>query len=56
MKEPYNVLIAEDDPFIRKILRHTLKNDFAVVTKENGLEAMAWLEEGNPVDIRLVFF
>lgn len=53
MKSLYNVLIAEDDPFIRQILRQTLKDDFAVVTKENGIEAISWLEKKNPVDIIL---
>ncbi|CAN5386336.1 response regulator [soil metagenome] len=53
MKTLYHVLIAEDDPFIRKILRQTLKDDFEVITKENGIEALSWLEEGNPVDIIL---
>ena len=53
MKTLYNVLIAEDDPFIRKILRQTLKDDFEVITKENGIEALSWLEDGNPVDIIL---
>jgi DNA-binding response OmpR family regulator len=53
MKTPYHVLIAEDDTFIRKVLRQTLKDDFEVTTTENGIEAMTWLEEGNTVDIIL---
>lgn len=53
MQPLYNVLIAEDDPFIRKVLRQTLKDEFTVITKENGIEAVTWLEEGNPVDIVL---
>src|SRR5919199_2889122 len=53
MKPPYRVLVTEDDPFIRKILRQTLKDDFDVITKENGIEAVSWLEEGNLVDIIL---
>jgi DNA-binding response OmpR family regulator len=53
MKKLYNVLVIEDDSFIRKVLRQTLKDDFEVTTKENGMEGMAWLEEGNPVDIVL---
>jgi len=53
MKSLYHVLIAEDDPFIRKVLRQTLKDDFEVITKENGIEAVSWIEEGNPVDIIL---
>lgn len=53
MQPLYHVLIAEDDPFIRKVLRQTLKDEFTVITKENGIEAVSWLEEGNPVDIIL---
>lgn len=51
MKNRYNVLVVEDDTFIRKILRHTLEADFEVTTQINGIEAMTWLEQGNPVDI-----
>ena len=53
MKNQYNVLIVEDDAFIRKVLRHTLQNDFEVTTHINGIEAMTWMEKGNPVDIIL---
>ncbi|WP_080056186.1 response regulator [Spirosoma aerolatum] len=53
MKKVYHVLVIEDDSFIRKVLRQTLKDDFEVTTTENGMEGMAWLEEGHPVDIIL---
>ena len=53
MKSLYHVLIAEDDPFMRKILRQTLKDDFEVTTTENAIEALSWMEAGNPVDIIL---
>ncbi|WP_020598012.1 response regulator [Spirosoma panaciterrae] len=53
MKKVYHVLVIEDDSFIRKVLRQTLKDDFDVTTTENGMEGMAWLEEGHPVDIIL---
>ena len=53
MANRYHVLIVEDDAFIRKVLRHSLKDDFEVTTHINGIEAMGWLEEGNPVDIIL---
>lgn len=53
MENRYKVLVVEDDAFIRKVLRHTLKNDFDVITHINGIEAMSWLEQGNPVDIVL---
>ncbi|NBB21597.1 response regulator [Runella sp. CRIBMP] len=53
MTNRYNVLIVEDDAFIRKVLRQSLKNDFEVTTHVNGIEAMSWLEQGNPVDVIL---
>ncbi|WP_128547089.1 response regulator transcription factor [Larkinella soli] len=53
MESQYRVLVVEDDTFIRKVLRHTLKADFEVITQTNGMEAMTYLEEGNPVDIIL---
>lgn len=54
MKKMYNVLVIEDDSFIRKVLRRTMDQEFAIVTKENGFEGLQWLEEGNPVDIVLL--
>ena len=51
IKSLNRILIAEDDPFIRKVLRHVLEDEFEVSTQINGFEAMTWLEKGNPVDI-----
>ncbi|MGA0558534.1 response regulator transcription factor [Larkinella sp. VNQ87] len=51
MENQYHVLVVEDDTYIRKVLRHTLKSDFEVTTLTNGIEAMDWLESGNAVDI-----
>lgn len=53
MEKRYKVMVVEDDAFIRKVLRHTLKNDFDVITHINGIEAMSWLEQGNQADIVL---
>ena len=53
MNKPYYVLVVEDDSFIRKVLRQTLKDEFEVTTKENGIEGVSWLEAGNRVDIIL---
>ncbi len=53
MNKIYHLLVVEDDSFIRKVLRQTLKHDFDVTTKENGIEGISWLEAGNPVDIIL---
>ncbi|MFC5413098.1 response regulator transcription factor [Larkinella bovis] len=51
MENQYHVLVVEDDTYIRKVLRHTLKSEFVITTMNNGIEAMDWLEAGNPVDI-----
>ncbi|RRB01250.1 response regulator transcription factor [Larkinella rosea] len=51
MENKYHVLVVEDDTYIRKVLLHTLKAEFVVTTMNNGIEAMDWLEAGNPVDI-----
>lgn len=51
MEKRYHVLIVEDDPFIRKVLLHTLKADFDVTMQNNGIEAMSWLDQGNQVDV-----
>jgi len=51
MKDQYHILIVDDDTFIRKVLRHTLKTDFQVTTQSNGIEAMNWLEQGNEPDL-----
>jgi DNA-binding response OmpR family regulator len=51
MENQYHVLVVEDDTYIRKVLRHTLKAEFEITTLNNGIEAMDWLEAGNPVDI-----
>ena len=53
MSKIYHLLVVEDDSFIRKVLRQTLKYDFDVTTKENGIEGISWLEAGNPVDVIL---
>lgn len=44
------LLIVDDEPSICLILEHYFGNDFNVVLKENGLEAIQWLEAGNIAD------
>ncbi|MES2389874.1 MAG: response regulator transcription factor [Bacteroidota bacterium] len=44
------VLIVEDELAVRKFLGFYLEKYFTVITKDNGLEAMVWLEEGNDPD------
>ena len=46
------ILIAEDSPTQREILRHMLeKNNFRVVAAGNGLEALALLEGEKPLAV-----
>lgn len=44
------LLVVDDEPSIRLILEHYFSQDFRVVLKSNGLEAMNWLEQGNTPD------
>lgn len=46
-----SLLIIDDEPSITKILEHFLKKDFNVMIKNDGSEAMLWLEQGNQVDL-----
>lgn len=45
------ILIVEDHPAVRLLLGMTLKNTYRVVTKSDGIEAMAWLMAGNEPDL-----
>lgn len=47
------ILVVDDDVAMRTILTSVLSKDFLVVAKENGLEAMIWLSEGNLPDVIL---
>jgi DNA-binding response OmpR family regulator len=51
MKKNYNLLVVEYDPFVRTILRQTLRKDFSVVTQSNSLEAIEWLDSNNVTDL-----
>lgn len=45
------ILIIDDELSIRMLLENFLKRDFDVVTKNDGLEGLTWLEEGNIPDL-----
>ncbi len=47
------ILVVDDDVAMRTILASVLGKDFTVVTKNNGLEAMVWLSEGNIPEVIL---
>lgn len=44
------LLIVDDEPSIRLILERYFSKEYEVVVKENGLEAINWLHEGNLTD------
>ncbi|HEV7351131.1 response regulator transcription factor [Telluribacter sp.] len=51
MNYPKSLLLIDDEPSTSKVLEHFLRKDFQVVTKGDGMEGMAWLEEGYNVDM-----
>jgi DNA-binding response OmpR family regulator len=46
-----NILIVEDHAAVRLVLGMAFKKQYQVVTKSDGLAAMAWLSAGNFPDI-----
>jgi len=45
------ILVVEDDPSMRWLLRNLLRNKYDVVIKNNGLEAFSWLSVQNIPDL-----
>ncbi|MGI4728689.1 MAG: response regulator [Janthinobacterium lividum] len=41
------ILVVDDDLSILKLLNFILSKEYEVVMKSSGIEAFAWLEEGN---------
>jgi len=46
-----SLLIMDDAPGIQKILTNFLQKEFDLVIKNDGMEGMRWLDEGNMVDL-----
>lgn len=46
-----SILAIDDEVSIQLIIKHYFKNDFKVITKSNGKEALNWMLEGNFPDI-----
>ncbi|GHN02610.1 hypothetical protein WSM22_40990 [Cytophagales bacterium WSM2-2] len=45
------VLVVEDDPSMRWLLKNLLRNKYEVVAKNNGMEAFSWLSVRNIPDV-----
>lgn len=46
-----SMLAIDDEVSIQLILQHYFKDDFSVITRDNGKKALAWMQEGNMPDI-----
>lgn len=47
----YNIIIVEDDRYMRSVLSHYLEGKFNINAFDNGMEALKYLQEGNIPDI-----
>ncbi len=45
------ILVIDDELSIRMLLENFLKKTYTVVTKNDGMEGLGWLEEGNIPDL-----
>ncbi|WP_342327890.1 response regulator [Pedobacter sp. FW305-3-2-15-E-R2A2] len=46
-----SILIVDDELSILKLLSFILASDYDLIIKKSGIEAIAWLEEGNDPDL-----
>lgn len=47
MEEKIKLLIIDDESSTRKVLEYFLKNEYEVILKNDGMEALGWIESGN---------
>lgn len=45
------ILVLEDEPANRALIVHMLSKDYELILFEDGLDGLAWLENGNKVDL-----
>lgn len=48
------ILVVDDELSIRMLLENFLGEEYEIITKENGYEALTWLQEGNSAHLILV--
>ena len=54
MNKKRTILIIDDHQSIRMILGNILVKDYNIVTKKDGIDAFAWLQQGNIPDLILL--
>ncbi len=54
MNKKRTILIIDDHQSIRMILGNILIKEYNIVTKKDGIDAFAWLHEGNIPDLILL--
>lgn len=50
------MLAIDDELTIQQIIKYYFRNDFTVITKDNGSAALSWMQEGNIPDVIVVDF
>lgn len=48
------ILIIDDDPLIRQLLKSFLSNEYTIELKNDGQQAIYWLKSGNKPDLILL--
>jgi len=48
------ILIIDDDPLIRQLLKSFLSKDYIIELKSDGQQALYWLKSGNKPDLILL--
>lgn len=48
------ILIIDDDPLIRQLLKSYLSKDYTIELKSDGQQAIYWLKSGNKPDLILL--
>lgn len=46
-----NILIVDGGSHLSKLYSYILSSDYSLTIKKNGIDALAWLEEGNDPDL-----
>ena len=48
-----SILLVDDEVTVLKLLEFILKQDYKLTVKNNGLEAISWMDDGNMPDLIL---